>query len=238
MNDTRDPSIVKARPIKNISLRKIVFMPMDLHFPKFTRLFSEHGFNSHKTPQGRLLLKGRMGIHLGCIGAPAAVLALEPLILSGAGSIMILGFCGALSDRCKIGDAVLITQAISDEGTSRHYISKKKWFSSSRVLVQESEILLNTQNLPYAKGSLVSTDAPYRETPDWLEKFQKLGAECVDMEASAVFALASFYGIEAAALMIVSDELWAGCWKSGFRTPELEKSAEKYFLPFLEREGS
>jgi purine-nucleoside phosphorylase len=53
------------------------------------------------------------------------------------------------------------------------------------------------------------------------------------METSAVFALAEFYGIERAALMIISDELFSGKWKKGFFRPELEKRIKDYFLPFL-----
>lgn len=235
MKIPKDSSIVKARPPGTISLRKVIFMPMDLRYPKFREIFSEHGFQSQKTPQGRLFLKDKLGIHLGCIGAPAAVLALEPLILSGAESIMILGFCGGLVKRCKIGDAVVVIRATSDEGTSRHYIPQKRWFFSSEAMIQENENRLKSRKMPYAKVSLVSTDAPYMETVEWMNKYLKRGAECVDMEASAVFALASYYGIEAGALMIVSDELWSGRWKSGFGRAELEKNAEKYFLPFLEQ---
>jgi purine-nucleoside phosphorylase len=88
--------------------------------------------------------------------------------------------------------------------------------------------------MKFSRCSIVSTDAPYRETTAWLKTYRKLGVEAVDMEAAAVFALADYYGIEAAALMIISDELWGNKWKSGFGKPGIDISAEKHFFPFLQ----
>jgi uridine phosphorylase len=233
MSEDKGRLIVTPRPLKGIRLRKVLFVPMDIRSRRFRGHLSELGYSQRKTPQGSLLHKGGLAVHLGCIGAPAAVLALEPLLLSGAKKILILGFCGSLVRRLSISDAVVITKARSDEGTSKHYVPGKKVFRPAKEFSRDVENRLSDRGLSYSRCSLVSTDAPYRETGEWLEKFQRLGAEGVDMEAAAVFALAEFYGIEAAALMIISDELWGGSWKSGFGKFLIEKRAEKYFIPFL-----
>jgi purine-nucleoside phosphorylase len=62
---------------------------------------------------------------------------------------------------------------------------------------------------------------------------QEKRIDLVDMEASAVFAIAEFYKIEAAALLIVSDELFSGKWKYDFLRSELEKKIREYFFPFI-----
>jgi len=61
----------------------------------------------------------------------------------------------------------------------------------------------------------------------------KQGAEVVDMETSAIFALAAFHGIRAASLRIVSDELSGGKWKPAFSSLQLEDRVKDYFLPLL-----
>ena len=92
---------------------------------------------------------------------------------------------------------------------------------------------LRSLDLSFHSGAIVSTDAPYRETSSWLDRNQKKGIDFVDMETSAVFALAEFYGIQAAALMIVSDELTGIQWKTSFRQPQIDAHIEKFFWPFI-----
>ena len=57
-----------------------------------------------------------------------------------------------------------------------------------------------------------------------------LGIECVDMETSAVYALAQFYKISAVSLMIVSDILKKDNWISGSSYTE---KVIKYFSLFI-----
>ena len=90
-----------------------------------------------------------------------------------------------------------------------------------------------SRDLPFQRGTIVSTDAPYRETRDWLKVKHTQGIDLVDMEVSAVLALASFYGLEAAALMLVSDKLSIQGHRIGFAQPKTQVQMERYFLPFI-----
>ncbi len=69
---------------------------------------------------------GRAGRHpvaiaRSMIGAPAAATVIEESIALGVEDVIAFGACGSLSERAEIGNAVLPTFAIPDEGTSRHY---------------------------------------------------------------------------------------------------------------------
>ncbi len=55
------------------------------------------------------------------LGAPAAVLALEKLVVLGAERILVVGPCGSLAEEAPIGTVVVATEAVSEEGTSRLY---------------------------------------------------------------------------------------------------------------------
>jgi purine-nucleoside phosphorylase len=158
---------------------------------------------------------------------------LERLIVSGAKKIILLGFCGSLNPEFKIMNVVSISKAFAEEGTSKHYFPRKRIFNPSSTLKKGIEGILHDSKLPFLTGSLVSTDAPYRETKSWLKQKQKRGIDLVDMEASAVLAIAKFYGIQAAALTIISDELWSGTWNKEFLSSELEEKMKKYFAPLL-----
>ena len=64
---------------------------------------------------------------------------------------------------------------------------------------------------------------------------QGKGIDLVDMECSAVFALAEFYGIQAYALMMISDELFSGEWNRVAYDSEWTRQVKDYFLPFLRK---
>jgi purine-nucleoside phosphorylase len=55
----------------------------------------------------------------------------------------------------------------------------------------------------------------------------------VDMETSAVFALAEFRGVRAASLLIVSDELKDLGHNRGFNHPRMPEVLAEYFMPFI-----
>lgn len=229
----KEKAIVKPKAFRGFRRKKVLYIPCD--FPEGTILepLKKITLKEKNLGFGYLFLLEDKIVLYQSIGAPAAILSLEPLIVSGAKEITILGFCGSLNPSYRLTNATIITKAFSEEGTSRHYFSKKKFFYPSPSLKRHLEGELQKRKLPFCTGSIVSTDAPYRETRSWLFQKQKKGLDFVDMECSAVFALAKFYGIQAAALMIISDELFNKKWKKAFRLPKLGKKIQEYFFPFI-----
>lgn len=226
-------SIIPAKPLKDFKKKEVVYIPADFPSCCLGRLLKKRAVREKNMGFGYLYLLPDKVVLYQSIGAPLAALSLEMLIASGAKEIILLGFCGSLQPDYKISVASSISKALSEEGTSRHYLPGRRIFYPSLRLKKKIEALLKASKLPFLTGSVVSTDAPFRETKSWLAKMKEKGIDLVDMETSAVFALAEFYGLESAALMIVSDELWSGKWKKGFFDPQLEKRAKDYFLPFL-----
>jgi purine-nucleoside phosphorylase len=160
---------------------------------------------------------------------------MERLIASGAQEIIVLGFCGALDESTGIGEAVSVVEASSEEGTSTHYYAGEKLFLPSSDLKARIENFLSEQGLPFLTGSIASTDAPFRETRSWLDRNRAKGIGFVDMETSAIFALAEYYGIRAAALHLVSDQLTSSSHRVGFHKVKLVSKVQKYFLPFIDQ---
>jgi len=225
--------IFKPELFKEFRHKKVIYIPVDSPSLTIRKAIIKSTLKEKKTPAAHLFLLENKVVLYQCIGAPAAVFSLERLIASGAKEIIILALCGSLTTGAKIADAVSITKAFSDEGTSKHYFSRRRIFYPSSVLRASLENTLYALNLPFIKGTIVSTDAPYRETQSWLDQKQKHGIGFVDMEASAVFALAEYYGIHAAALMLVSDKLTKSQHINGFNNPGLKENMGKYFLPFI-----
>lgn len=228
-----DEVLFKPRAIKGFSRRTVLYIPVDSLSGTIKKALSKTALKKKAWLGADLFLLEDKVIVFGGIGAPAAVISLESLIVSGAEDIIILGFCGAINSKFKLLDAVSIKKAFSEEGTSRHYFSGRTEFSPSRVLTDKIEGVLQSKGLSSQSGSIVSTDAPFRETRAWLESNRDRGVDCVDMETSAVFALAEFYGIQAAALLIVSDKLYKSKHITGFLHPGMSSKIKKYILPFI-----
>lgn len=233
MGRMREESIVKPRPYKKLKKERVIYIPFDSPSKILHKTIKKSALKEIDIDIGLLYLLKNKIILYRSLGAPAAVLSLEILIASGVKEIILLGFCGSLNPKFKMMAVASISKALSEEGTSKHYHPRKRIFYPSSPLKKRMEGILQASALPFFKGALVSTDAPYRETKSWLEQKQKRKIDFVDMETSAVFALANFYNIQAAALMIVSDELWGGTWKQAFNSSKLDEKIKKYFLPFI-----
>ncbi|OGP51392.1 MAG: hypothetical protein A2Y79_03595 [Deltaproteobacteria bacterium RBG_13_43_22] len=159
-----------------------------------------------------------IGIAGPAVGAPQAVMILEKLIALGARRVILLGWVGGLSPGLSPGDLILPDEAVSEEGTSRHYSNEMR-SRPSFSLLRDIKTALKEEGLSFNQGPVWTTDAPYRETIAKVRTFQSQGVLGVDMETSAVFTVSAFRGIEAAALLIVSDDLSKMTWRHGFREP-------------------
>jgi purine-nucleoside phosphorylase len=149
------------------------------------------------------------------LGAPACAAKLEEMKVMGVERVVFIGTAGALQSDIHIGDVVLAQSAHSAEGTSKHYSTASKFEADPQLLTETAKILKN-KNVEYRIGTAWSTDAPYRERRSTLQQLQNRGVMCVDMEASAMYAVARAIGVKTAGVFIVSDGLSHGKWKPAF----------------------
>jgi uridine phosphorylase len=158
------------------------------------------------------------------IGAPHAVMGLEKLIVLGAKSIWVLGWCGSLQPDLNIGDFVIPERAISEEGTSKHYPSAGETPGADPGLNRILAHAISRKGRIFSEGNIWTTDAIYRETPEKVKRFQQLGVLAVEMEISALLTVAAYRSAALAALLVVSDELSDLKWKPGFSDPRLKEN--------------
>ncbi len=168
------------------------------------------------------------------IGAPHAVTRLEEWIALGTKRFLAVGSAGGLQKNLRIGDIVLCTKAIRDEGTSHHYLKPGKYAFPSQKLTRHIRRTLQKLRIPYRAGASWTVDAPYRETVAEMRQYQKEGVLTVEMEASALFVVAQVRKVTLASLMVVSDILVDKDWKADFYGKRLLTSAKKVVSVALE----
>jgi len=159
------------------------------------------------------------------IGAPMAAMTMEKLIAFGAKTIILFGWCGAISTSLTVGDLLLPDSAVSGEGTSPYYGSDSVAGPSGK-LNSRLESLLRADDMSFKRGTVWSTDAVYREDRRQLRQLNsEENVSAVDMEFAALCAVALFRKIEFSALLMVSDELWGDSWRPGFSSKKFKTHA-------------
>jgi len=176
----------------------------------------------------RSLLMSRLTVSQGdnffvagpAVGAPLATLCLEKMIALGARRIIFYGWCGSIAPELPIGQIVIGGAAISGEGTSQYYPLPEA-AGPAKGLQREIVRYCASRGLAPQLASIWSTDALYREDRRQLSRLrQEQGVRAVDMEYSALCAVAAFRQIELAGVFVVSDELFAAAWRPGFSGDE------------------
>jgi uridine phosphorylase len=144
---------------------------------------------------------------------------------------------GSLRDDLKPGSLVLCDSALRDEGTSYHYMPGGGLVYPSESLTDALRAALDARGLPYRKGPSWTTDAIYRETPSEVVLHSGKGALVVEMEASALFAVARFRSCLLAACFSVSDTLAELAWRPEFHAETTTEGLESLFGAALEAIG-
>ena len=162
------------------------------------------------------------------LGAPQAALILERVIAMGARTIVVLGCCGSLQPGITVGQLVVPTGALSEEGTSVHYP-----LPAGHVPGADTEITrlfleaAQQHGLTATPGRVWTTDALFRETRGKIRRYAESGLLAVEMEISALFTVAAFRGVRVGGCLVVSDELGSLKWRPGFANPAFHDASRK-----------
>ncbi len=163
----------------------------------------------------------------GCIvtqsrfSAPNAVMLLEELAAFGVHKAVFLGYCGSIQPHIGVGEVILPTHAIREEGTSYHYLPKEmKCYADQNTQSLIHQALLESGIEPHI-GACWTTDALYRETAEKIRRYRSQGVLSVDMETSAVFCLGIFRNIRVGSAMIVTDRFSEASWEGEFTSEKV-----------------
>ncbi|MEE0956759.1 MAG: nucleoside phosphorylase [Ruminococcus sp.] len=144
--------------------------------------------------------------YLSSIGAClAGIDIIEMQWQTGVKNLIIFGSCGALDSDATSGKYIIPTQAYRDEGMSYHYAPPADYMEikNNEKLAEIFEEL----RLPFVKGRIWTTDAPYRETKTAVEKRKNDGCLAVEMELAGVQAVCDFHEIDLYSFVMTGDVL-------------------------------
>ncbi len=220
--------LIKPKKVKSAP-STVVFAPTEEIKRLMTRAVnSGQNFQARPPLSGQFSFtqRGRTGIVGPAVGSPAAVLALEPLLASGTSRVVVVGTCGGLcptapKSSASLFDLVFPRGTVSEEGTSSLYGSKGNTSSKPSALQLELEAALLPLSESSKTGVIWTTDAPYRETWEKVQRYHSMGAVAVEMEYAAIAQICKVYNAELAAVFVVSD-LLGKTWLNGMGQAKLK----------------
>lgn len=148
------------------------------------------------------------------IGCPSAAIALEELVRCGADTFIRVGTSGHIQKDIHSGELAIISAAIRDEGTSRHYMPIEFPAIADIDVVLALQAAAKKTGAVHRTGITQSKDSFYGQhepermgvAKDLLERWKAWeigGALCSEMEASALFVIASMLRVRAGGVMMV-----------------------------------
>jgi len=100
---------------------------------------------------------------------------------------------------------VVATSAIRDEGTSYHYLPPDSEVACKSPVIPLLERELIATGWAVRSGKVWTTDAPYRETKEQLNKWTGEGVLAVEMQAASLFAFGVARQASVASVAMVSN---------------------------------
>ena len=150
-------------------------------------------------------------VHPG-LGAPMAAALMEELIALGCRHFIACGGAGVLHGDIAVGHLVVPTAAVREEGTSYHYFPPSRELTPSPAAVLAIRSVLDEEGIAYRAGKTWTTDGLYRETPDKVARRRAEGCLTVEMECSALCAVARFRDVTFGQILYGGDDVSGLKW--------------------------
>ncbi|HTO07976.1 MAG TPA: nucleoside phosphorylase [Myxococcota bacterium] len=185
----------------------------------------------------RVVVGERDGVRMAAastgIGAPSTAVLVEELAKIGARRMIRVGNSGGLQPSLGLGDLVITTGAVRDDGTSKSYVLPEYPAVASWRVVGALVAASQARGVRHAVGVTWSLDAFYARNavlgaggaiesmafggyrPPELEArlvaMRDARVQNCEMESGILLTLASLYGLEAGCICVVSDRApWPG----------------------------
>ncbi len=142
------------------------------------------------------------------VGSPSAGIIMHCLsYLDNLQCVIMLGMCGGIDDDVDVGDIIIPTASIRDEGTSKHYLPQdvpaQPGFWINRIA---EEVICRKTNKKPKTGIMLTTDYRMWEfDPEFIDYIQKHRILAIDLEIATLFSVGYALNVQTGAIMLISD---------------------------------
>ena len=146
------------------------------------------------------------------MGMPSLSIYVNELIRDyGVKRLVRVGTCGGLTEAVKVRDLILGLSASTNSAVNKVRFQGMDYAPApSFRLLHRAYEAAKSRNLPVHVGKILSSDSFYSFDPDQWKLWARFGVLGVEMEAAELYTLAAQHGVEALAVLTVSDHLVTG----------------------------
>ncbi len=205
-----------------------------VNFPRYVEMFSELTGAEIKSGYWAVAHDKKSStsiINFG-VGSPSAGIIAHCLsFMKKIKSVLMLGMCGGIDSKLKVGELLIPTASVRDEGTSPHYIPQNVPAQPSFWINRICEEVINKETGTNARsGIMLTTDYRMWEfDEEFIDYILNHRIIAIDMEIATLFSVAYALNLPIGAIMLVSD---MPLKKGGIKSKD---SAKKVFQKYTDR---
>jgi len=176
--------------------------------------FFDPGFRQVNAERGMLGFTGTfegkpISVQSTGMGCPSAGIVFEELAMLGVTRLVRVGTCGGLQPGMAMADTVIASAASPDDHTPLRYAQMDGYAPTATFTLAEAAAAMSREHGAGTVhvGPVVTSGIFYDPDPDTFDRWRRLGHLGVEMEAAMMYTIAAVKGLEALAIMTVSDLL-------------------------------
>ncbi len=129
----------------------------------------------------------------------------------GCRNLIRVGTAGSFSKKVKVRDIIVGLSASTDSNYMHAFDIPGVYAptASESILSHLGQASLSL-GIPIHGGSIVSCDVLYETNEHWWTRWANMGVIAVEMEAAALYINAAYFGVDALALMTISNDFLTG----------------------------
>ncbi len=167
------------------------------------------------------------------MGAPSISIYAQELIEGyGVKKLIRVGSAGSYQENLKLRSIVLAMTASSNGSINKLLFGNDSFAPAAHPdLFINAVTVAKNRHIPLHIGNVLTSDLFYEEDPLYYKKWASYGVLCVEMETAALYTLAAKFGVQALAILTISDHLVT---KEKTSSEERERSFEEMVTIALE----
>lgn len=211
-----------------------VLCPGDPRRAKYiAETFFDPGFRLVNEERGMLGFTGTfegkpISVQTTGMGCPSAGIVFEELVMLGAKRLIRVGTCGGLQPTMQMGDTVIGISATPDDQAPLRYAQLDAYAPAATFTLAETAARLSRESgARVHAGPIVTSGLFYDPDTDAFARWKRTGHIGVEMEAAMMYTVAAVHGIEALAMMTVSDLIGESGESERISDEELRKGVDQ-----------
>ena len=146
------------------------------------------------------------------LGSPSVAISVEELGVAGGRVFIRVGSCASCQPNVDVGDVIISTGGVRDEGTSHYYAPTIFPALADYEVVEALSNTAHEHGVSFHRGIVRSTDSFYEgeRKREIIDQWRSLRVLAFEMESSCLFTVATVLGYQSGSILVPGTNLTTG----------------------------